>query len=184
MRKASSRGFGKEDYLFLMETAVSRHFGEIALTPAGQRVIPGRYEHDGVPIELDLSIGEHDHIDEACLHKVDYRLRFLPELIDAARERIAQDLGDEESAVVEYRHFHCQNLSDGRLQELFGVAKPDEIDDEKFVQALRLTNVGIFPGQPERYFVLGFTLGEGFTDEVLVAAADEDGVVDDEVEWE
>ncbi|WP_138443580.1 DUF2004 domain-containing protein [Sinomonas susongensis] len=167
-----------------METAVSRHFGEIALTPAGQRIISGRYEHDGVPIPLDLSIGEHDRIDEACLHKVDYRLRFLPELIDAARERIIQDLDDDNSAAVEYRHFHCQNLNDGRVHELFGVATKDEVDGECFVQALRLIKVGIFPGQPERYFVLGFTLGEGFTDEVLLAAADENGVVDDEVEWD
>jgi hypothetical protein len=44
--------------------------------------------------------------------------------------------------------------------------------------------VGIFPGQPERYFVLDFTLGAHFTDEVLVASADEDGVVDDEILWE
>jgi hypothetical protein len=44
--------------------------------------------------------------------------------------------------------------------------------------------VGIYPGQPERYFVLDFTLGEHFTDEVLVASADEDGVVDDEIVWE
>jgi hypothetical protein len=167
-----------------METAVSRHFGEIALAPAGQRVIPGRYEHDGVPIDLDLSIGEHDRLDEACLHKVDYRLRFLPELIDSARERIALDLQDEESPAVEYRHFHCQNLQNGKVHELFGVESQDEVDDEAFVRALRLTKVGIYPGQPERYFVLGFTLGEGFTDEVLLAAADEDGVVDDEVEWE
>jgi hypothetical protein len=167
-----------------METAVSRHFGEIALAPAGQRSIPGRYEHDGVPINLDLSIGEHDRLDEACLHKVDYRLRFLPELIDSARERIAQDLRDEDSAAVEYRHFHCQNLQGGKVREVFGVESPDEVDDDRFVQALRLTKVGIYPGQPERYFVLGFTLGEGFTDEVLLAAADEDGVVDDEVEWE
>ncbi|MCH6470042.1 DUF2004 domain-containing protein [Sinomonas terrae] len=167
-----------------METAVSRHFGEIALTPVGQRIISGLYEHDGVPIPLDLSIGEHDRIDEACLHKVDYRLRFLPELIDAARERIVLDLQDDDSPAVEYRHFHCQNLSDGRVRELFGVTSQDEVDGERFVQALRLTKVGIFPGQPERYFVLGFTLGEGFTDEVLLAAADEDGVVDDEVEWD
>ena len=32
--------------------------------------------------------------------------------------------------------------------------------------------------------VLDFTLGSHFTDELLVAAADEDGVVDDEILWE
>lgn len=167
-----------------METAVSQHFGEIALTPAGQRVISGQYEHEGVPVDLDLSFGEHDRMDESCIHKVDYRLRFLPELIEAARERIALDLTDEDSPAVEYRHFHCQNLTDGKIRELFGVEKSDAVDDDAFVRALRLTRVGIFPGQPERYFVLDFTLGRGFTDEVLVAAADEDGVVDDEVSWD
>ncbi|MEN2744656.1 DUF2004 domain-containing protein [Sinomonas halotolerans] len=166
-----------------METAVSRHFGEIALTPAGERLISGSYEFDGRRIDLDLCLGEHDHLDEAALHKVDYRLRFLPELVESARERIGQTLEDEESAALEYMHFHRENLKNGRVREVFGVDTPAEIDEDRFVSALRLARIDIFPGQPERYFVLGFTLGEGFTDEVLEAAADEDGVVDDEVVW-
>ncbi|WP_077487779.1 DUF2004 domain-containing protein [Sinomonas mesophila] len=167
-----------------METAVSPHFGQVALASTGHRLITGSYDYKGTPVDLDLSIGEHERLDEAALHKVDYRLRFLPELIDAARERISQDLEDEDSPAVEYMHFHRQNLHNGKARELFGVDTPEEVDADRFVAALRLAKVGIFPGQPERYFVLGFTLGEGFTDEILVAAADEDGVVDDELSWD
>lgn len=144
----------------------------------------GRFTLDGAPVELDLNITDQDHLDEAALHKVDYRLRFLPELVDSARELIAQELDDEESLAGQYRRFHCQNLHDGEAKEVFGVENPEEITTEVFLRTLRLAHVGIFPGQPERYFVLDFTLGEGFTDEVLIAAADSDGVVDDEVVWD
>ncbi|MDQ4491529.1 DUF2004 domain-containing protein [Sinomonas sp. ASV486] len=167
-----------------METAISQHFGEIALAPASSRAVTGRFTLGGAPVELDLNITDQDHLDEAALHKVDYRLRFLPELVDSARELIAQELDDKESPAGQYRRFHCQNLHDGEAKEVFGVESPEEITTEVFLRALRLAHVGIFPGQPERYFVLDFTLGEGFTDEVLIAAADSDGVVDDEVVWD
>jgi hypothetical protein len=167
-----------------METAVSQHFGEIALAPAAGRAVTGTVTLDGVPVELDLNITSQDRLDEAALHKVDYRLRFLPELVESVRELIAQELDDEDSAADQYRRFHCQNLRDGEVLSVFGVHHPDDISRDVFVRALRLSHVGIFPGQPERYFVLDFTLGSGFTDEVLVAAADSDGMVDDEVLWE
>ena len=69
-----------------------------------------------------------------------------------------------------------------RLVDVF--EDKSQLTDAVFLKALKLGHVGIFPGQPERYFVLDFTLGQHFTDEVLVASADEDGVVDDEILWE
>lgn len=171
-------------YRSVMETAVSQHFGEIALAPAGSRAVAGRFSLGGAPVELDLNITDQDRLDEASLHKVDYRLRFLPELVESVRELIGQELDDEESAADQYRRFHCQNVADGEVKSVFGVERPEEITRDVFLRALRLAHVGIFPGQPERYFVLDFTLGEGFTDEVLVAAADSDGMVDDEVLWD
>ncbi|MFC0490101.1 DUF2004 domain-containing protein [Sinomonas atrocyanea] len=167
-----------------METAVSQHFGEIALAPGGGRAVAGRFTLDGVPVELDLNITAQDRLDEAALHKVDYRLRFLPELVESVRELIGQQLEDADSAAEQYRRFHCQNVDDGEVRSVFGVDRAQDITDEVFLKALRLAHVGIFPAQPERYFVLDFTLGEHFTDEVLVAAADADGVVDDEVLWD
>lgn len=163
---------------------MSQHFGEIALAPAGGRAVAGRFTLDGVPVQLDLNITGQERLDEAALHKVDYRLRFLPELVESVRELIGQELEDEDSAAEQYRRFHCQNLADGEVRSVFGVDRPEDITDEVFLKALRLAHVGIYPGQPERYFVLDFTLGEHFTDEVLIAAADSDGMVDDEILWD
>lgn len=173
----------ERDYRDGME-AVSQHFGAVALTPAGARAVTGTFAVEGDSVPLELTISDHDRLDEAAVHKVDYRLRFLPELIDSVRERIAQELDDDESAVSQYRHFHCQNVANGSVKKVFGVEDPADLTPEVFVRALRLVRVGIFPGQPERYFVLDLTLGEGFTDEMLVAAADADGVVDDEITWD
>lgn len=171
-------------YRSVMETAISQHFGEIALAPAGSRAVAGSFTLGGAPVELDLNITDQDRLDEASLHKVDYRLRFLPELVESVRELIGQELDEEDSAADQYRRFHCQNLKDGDVAAVFGVERPEDISKDVFLRALRLAHVGIFPGQPERYFVLDFTLGKGFTDEVLIAAADSDGVVDDEVVWD
>ena len=122
--------------------------------------------------------------DEAAMHKVDYRLRFLPELVDEVRQMIADELEQEGTSPQEYLRFHCSALKDEHLQKVFGVEDRSQLTNDVFLKALKLGHVGIFPGQPERYFVLDFTLGSHFTDEVLVASADEDGVVDDEIVWE
>jgi hypothetical protein len=164
--------------------AISQHFGPVVLSTEGSRAVPGTFSVEGARVPLELTISDHDHLDEAAVHKVDYRLRFLPELIDSVRERITQELDDDESAASQFRHFHCQNLGNGSVKKVFGVEDPAELTPEVFVRALRLARVGIYPGQPERYFVLDLTLGEGFTDEMLVAAADADGVVDDEILWD
>src|ERR687898_650348 len=79
---------------------------------------------------------------------------------------------------------HCNAIKEEHLQKVFGVSDKSQLTNAVFLKALKLGHVGIYPGQPERYFVLDFTLGEHFTDEVLVASADEDGVVDDEIVWE
>ncbi|QYF90019.1 MULTISPECIES: DUF2004 domain-containing protein [Arthrobacter] len=167
-----------------MSKVASQHFGQIELNHGRDHNFSAKHELAGQLLELDLNVDAHDHFDEAALHKVDYRLRFLPELVDQVREMIADELDEEGTSPQEYRHFHCNAIKPEQLQKVFGVTDTSQLTNEVFLKALKLGHVGIFPGQPERYFVLDFTLGSHFTDEVLVASADEDGVVDDEILWE
>lgn len=175
---------GLEDYVEDMNKVASKHFGEVELNHGREHFFSAKHELAGHTVELDLNVTAHDHFDEAALHKVDYRLRFLPELVDQVREMIAEELDQEGTSPQEYRRFHCNAIKDEHLQKVFGVRDKSQLTDDVFLKALKLGHVGIFPGQPERYFVLDFTLGSHFTDEVLVASADEDGVVDDEILWE
>ncbi|GAA1259490.1 DUF2004 domain-containing protein [Arthrobacter pascens] len=167
-----------------MTKVASQHFGVIELNHGRDRNIATEHELAGQRLELDLVISAHDHFDEAAMHKVDYRLRYLPELVDEVREMIAEELEQEGTSPQEYLRFHCNAIKDEHLQKVFGVTDKSQLTNAVFLKALKLGHVGIFPGQPERYFVLDFTLGSHFTDEVLVASADEDGVVDDEILWE
>ena len=171
-------------YVETMSKVASRHFGEIELNHGKDHFVAAKHELRGHPLELDLNITAHDHFDEAALRKVDYRLRFLPELVDEVRDMIAEELEQEGTSPQEYLRFHCNALKDEHLKKVFGVEDRSQLTNDVFLKALKLGHVGIYPGQPERYFVLDFTLGEHFTDEVLVASADEDGVVDDEIVWE
>jgi hypothetical protein len=157
-----------------MNKVASQHFGEIELNHGMDHLFAAQHELRGHPLELDLNINAHDHFDEAALRKVEYRLRFLPELVDEVRAMIAEEL----------EHFHCNALKDEHLHKVFGVQDRSQLTNEVFLKALKLGHVAIYPGQPERYFVMDFTLGQHFTDEVLVACADQDGVVDDEIVWE
>lgn len=182
MRVLERSGF--QDYVEDMSKVASKHFGEIELNHGRDHNFSARHELAGQLLELDLNVDAHDRFDEAAMHKVDYRLRFLPELVDQVREMIAEELEEDGTSPQEYRHFHCNAIKDEQLQKVFGVADRSQLTNEVFLKALKLGHVGIFPGQPERYFVLDFTLGSHFTDEVLVASADEDGVVDDEILWE
>ncbi|CAI3799520.1 hypothetical protein NKCBBBOE_02346 [Pseudarthrobacter sp. MM222] len=175
---------GLEDYVEDMNKVASKHFGEVELNHGRDHNFTAKHELAGQTVELDLNVNAHDRFDEAALHKVDYRLRFLPELVDQVRDMIAEELEQEGTSPQEYRHFHCNAIKSEHLQKVFGVQDKSQLTDEVFLKALKLGHVGIYPGQPERYFVLDFTLGAHFTDEVLVASADEDGVVDDEILWE
>jgi hypothetical protein len=167
-----------------MSKVASKHFGEIELNHGREHCYVASHELAGTPLELDLNVGAHDHFDERALHKVDYRLGYLSELVEQVRDMIAGELEQEGTNSQQFLHFHSTQLKEEQLEAVFGVRDRDELTHDVFLKALKLGHVAIYPGQPERYFVLDFTLGSHFTDEVLVAAADEDGVVDDEILWE
>jgi hypothetical protein len=167
-----------------MSKVASKHFGEIELNHGREHCYVASHELAGTPLELDLNVGAHDHFDERAMHKVDYRLGYLSELVEQVRDMIAGELEQEGTNSQQFLHFHSTQLKEEQLEAVFGVRDRDELTHDVFLKALKLGHVAIYPGQPERYFVLDFTLGSHFTDEVLVAAADEDGVVDDEILWE
>ncbi|WP_285724427.1 DUF2004 domain-containing protein [Psychromicrobium xiongbiense] len=166
-----------------MSTVTSEHFGELELNHGLQHCFRTAHAVHGMPVELELNFTAHDKADQAAVHKVDFRLRYLPDVVDQVRELLVQELSLEDSPVREYRHFHCQGLSTEQLRQIFGVTAPEDLSDELFIKALTLGHVGIFPAQPERYFVLDLSLGRAFTDEVLIVTADADGVLDDEIVW-
>jgi len=167
-----------------MSKVASKHFGEIELNHGREHCYVASHELGGTPLELDLNVGAHDHFDERAMHKVDYRLGYLSELVEQVRDMIAGELEQEGTNSQQFLHFHSTQLKEEQLEAVFGVRDKDDLTHDVFLKALKLGHVAIYPGQPERYFVLDFTLGSHFTDEVLVAAADEDGVVDDEILWE
>lgn len=167
-----------------MGKVASKHFGEVELNHGRDHFFVAKHELGDHQLELDLNVTAQDHFDEAALHKVDYRLRFLPELVDQVREMIAEELDQDGTNPQQFLHFHCSQLKEEQLESVFGVKEKEQLTNDVFLKALKLGHVAIYPGQPERYFVLDFTLGSKFTDELLVVAADEDGVVDDEILWE
>jgi hypothetical protein len=167
-----------------MSKVASKHFGEIELNHGREHCYVASHELAGDPLELDLNVAAHDHFDEKALHKVDYRLGYLSELVDQVRDMIAEELDQDGTNSQQFLHFHSSQLKEEQLEAVFGVRDKTQLTKDVFLKALKLGHVAIYPGQPERYFVLDFTLGSHFTDELLVVAADEDGVVDDEILWE
>jgi hypothetical protein len=167
-----------------MSKVASKHFGEIELNHGREHCYVASHELAGDPLELDLNVTAHDHFDEKALHKVDYRLGYLSELVDQVRDMIAEELDQDGTNSQQFLHFHSSQLKEEQLEAVFGVRDKTQLTKDVFLKALKLGHVAIYPGQPERYFVLDFTLGSHFTDELLVVAADEDGVVDDEILWE
>jgi len=83
---------GFEDYVEDMNKVASKHFGEVELNHGRDHNLTATHELAGQTVELDLNVNAHDHFDEAAMHKVDYRLRFLPELVDQVRKMIAEEL--------------------------------------------------------------------------------------------
>ena len=77
---------GFQGYVEVMNKVASKHFGEVQLNHGRNHNFTAKHELAGELVELDLNVNAHDHFDEAAMHKVDYRLRFLPELVDQVRE--------------------------------------------------------------------------------------------------
>ncbi len=167
-----------------MGKVASKHFGEIELNHGREHCFVARHELGGNQLELDLNVTAHDHFDEAAMRKVDYRLRFLPELVDQVREMIADEL-DQDGTNPPTVPALPQLAAQGRATRIgLWCQRQGPAHQRRLPESPQTRPRGIYPGQPERYFVLDFTLGSHFTDELLVVAADEDGVVDDEILWE
>ncbi len=116
-----------------MNKVASQHFGEIELNHGSDHNIATKHELRGQTLELDLIINAHDHFDEAAMHKVDYRLRFLPELVDEVREMIAEELEQEGTSPQEYLHFHCSALKEEHLKKVFGVEDRSQLTNDVFL---------------------------------------------------
>lgn len=78
-----------------MGKVASKYFGEIELNHGRDHCFEAKHDLSGAPLRLDLNVTAHDHFDEAALRKMDYRLRFLPELVDQVREMIAEELDQD-----------------------------------------------------------------------------------------
>ena len=138
----------REDYVEDMNKVLSRHFGEIELNHGRDHNIAAKHELAGRPVELDLNINAHDHFDEAAMHKVDYRLRYLPELVDQVRDMIAEELDQEGTSPQEYRHFHCNAIKDEHLKKVFGVEDRSQLTNAVFLKALKLATWESTPASP------------------------------------
>ncbi|BAS09345.1 hypothetical protein AHiyo4_27670 [Arthrobacter sp. Hiyo4] len=135
-------------YVEGMNRVASQHFGEIELNHGRDHNIAAKHELGGQLLELDLNINAHDHFDEAAMHKVDYRLRFLPELVDEVRQMIADELEQEGTSPQEYLHFHCSALKDEHLQKVFGVEERSQLTNDVFLKASSSATWAFSPASP------------------------------------
>ena len=104
-----------------MSKVASKHFGDIELNHGREHCYVASHELAGNPLELDLNVTAHDHFDEKALHKVDYRLGYLPELVDQVRDMIAEELDQDGTNSQQFLHFHSNQLKEEQLEAVFGV---------------------------------------------------------------
>ena len=119
-----------------MGKLASKHFGEIELSNGREHCFVAKHEIGGSQLELDLNVAAHDHFDEAAMRKVDYRLRFLPELVDQVREMISEELDQDGTNPQQFLHFHCSQLKEEQLESVFGVRDKEQLTNNVFLKAL------------------------------------------------
>src|SRR6478672_5518778 len=170
-----------QDYVEVMSKVASQHFGEIELNHGRDHNFAAKHELAGQPLELDLSVNAHDHFDEAAMHKVDYRLRYLPELVDEVREMIAEELEQEGTSPQEYLRFHCNAIKDEHLQKIFGVREKSQLTNAVFLKALKLGQWESSPARRGAFLALTFPWADHSAGDLVGPWGDGAAVVGDEI---
>jgi len=150
------------------------YFGELASAPTGVEW-SGEIAVDGSRVDVWLTTDI-----EPTAAQLDTAATFLREVhrFDRiAREAVAAELEDDDSAVALYVTHHLAELSDADLAATFGTSRREEIEPSRFLVRLMLDHVGLRPDDPTYLATFDYTLDRKLTQYVLAVTFDQSGEV-------
>lgn len=81
----------------------------------------------------------------------------------------------EENTVKEYISHHLAEIPKDELDELMSSKDKTKSDKEKLFEKIKLTRIGIYPQDKDQYAIFDYTIGETYTQYLLVVKTDKNG---------
>ena len=83
------------------------------------------------------------------------------------------------NTVNEYITHHLAEISKGELYQLIDSNDKTKSDKEKLFDKIKLTRIGIYPQDHERFAIFDYTIGENYTQYLIVITTDKNGKIID-----
>ena len=84
---------------------------------------------------------------------------------------------DEDAATPLYRKFHIDEFDADELQRVFGTSDAAHVDEDAFMNALKLIRIGAYPDAEEPHMVWDYSFDTELTDHLLSVELSLDGAV-------
>lgn len=149
------------------------HFGEID-TDALEEYYDVDIEFNGKELSLDLNF-EGESIDSGRLDSVKKILEKLDEFDQQNKNYIEQDYKDEEADTVKtYVEHHLEEIGKDELAEIIDADKSGK-KELLLMKALHLVRVGFYPHGEEIFAIFDYSIGEDYTNYLVVINTDDKG---------
>lgn len=132
-------------------------------------------ELEGRIVDLDLNF-EAESIDVDSLRPVAAFLTLLREMVSHGRSAIAADfdLGDNSTVVKDYLAIH-ESIG-GEIRDTLG---DPPVSKTRFLSALNIDRIGIYPEEKDGFAIIDFILGDGITNYLIVVTFNTSGEITD-----
>lgn len=142
-------------------------FGDFALDAVANLSLQLAIELEDQPLSLDLNF-EEDSVTTAQLALVNKMLNKLSAYKDRTYAAILANAKEEGSVTDEYLNFHQEIGEIPQLDKLLAKTSSERKRKKKLLKMIQLNRIGFYPQDQDHYAVFDYTIGEAYTDYLLV----------------
>lgn len=155
-----------------------KYFEAINFNPVNDEYISDSIDINGESIEIDLNF-ENKNTTQQELETLNNFLENIANYLDKNSAAITEDLKTEESTVNDYISNHLEEIPEEELEKIIDLKNTDKTNEEKLFEKLKLKRIGIYPQTADQYAVFDYSIGEEFTQYLVVIYTDENGNITD-----
>lgn len=155
-----------------------KYFEAVNFNPVNDKYISDSININGESVEIDLNF-ENKNPTQQELKTLNNFLENTANYLNKNSAAITEDAKTQESTVNEYISHHLDEISEEELQKIIDLENTDKTNEEKLLEKLKLNRIGIYPQTPDQYAVFDYSIGEEYTQYLVVIYTDQNGNIAD-----
>ncbi len=153
------------------------YFGQLKLDSL-EEYYSAKTEFDGAIIRLDLNF-ENKKIALANMKSVRKIIDDIPRLDKQNKIYIDNDFNNEDGDTVRfYLEHHLEEVDKKELSTLIDFGDKNTGPEEQLLTKIHLVRVGLYPENDENFAVFDYSIGENFTNYLVVISLNKKGKLD------